>query len=324
MKNFAYIGATSPADAVALLGRSHNSKALAGGMDLIAEMRLGILAPDRLVNLKTIQGLKDISFSEINGLQLGALATLNDIAENLTVKLHYPVLVGAISAAASPQLRNRGTIAGNLCQDSRCWYYRGQFRCWLKGGDVCYASEGENAYHALFGGGPCYTVHPSDLAPALIALDAAVHIVGPAGERILPLEKLFQQPREDARRLISLDSDELITAIDVPAPSKESRGKYIKAMERGVWSFALASVAAQVIFNNDHIRDARLVFGGVAAAPWRNRQIEEILKNTYLDDETIDKASSMAGENARPLRHNSYKVALIKGILKEALMALRN
>ena len=323
MKKFEHVNAATSTGAVTLLNQNHNSRTIAGGTDLFAEMRLGIITPDRLVNLKTIPGLAGIHFDERNGLKIGALATLDDIAGNDIVRERYPILFKAISAAASPQLRNRGTIAGNLCQDSRCWYYRGQFRCWLKGGETCYAKDGENAYQAIFGGGPCYTVHSSDPAPALIALDTKLRIIGTDGERTLLLEGLYRGPHSGARRLTVLEPDEFITEIDIPVPAKGSRGTYIKAMERRVWSFALASVAAQITFDGDIIQDARLVLGGVAPKPWRVKDIESVLLNARLDGKNIDRAVELAGEGAQPLRHNGYKVPLIKGILKEALLALR-
>jgi xanthine dehydrogenase YagS FAD-binding subunit len=324
MKNFEHVNAASPAGAVSLLNQNHNSRTIAGGTDLFAEMRLGIVTPDRLVNLKTIPGLADIRFDEKSGLQIGALATLDDIAGNNIISERYPILFKAISVAASPQLRNRGTIAGNLCQDSRCWYYRGQFRCWLKGGETCYAREGENGYHAIFDGGPCYTVHPSDPAPALIALDARLLIIGKHGERTLFLEELYRRPHLAGRRLTVLEPDEIITEINLPVPAKESRGTYIKAMERRVWSFALASVAAQITFDNNIVKDSRLVLGGVAPKPWRLKNIESALLNMPLDDQTIDRAVELVGEGAQPLSHNGYKVPLVKGILKEGLLALRS
>ena len=319
MKNFAHVNATSLAGAVGLLEQKGNSRVIAGGTDLITEMRLGIVAPDRLINLKTIPGMNEILFEEKPGFRLGALATLDEIARNKAVQEHYPILVQAISQAASPQLRNRGTLAGNLSQDSRCWYYRGQFQCWLKGGTICYAKDGENAHHAILGGGPCYTVHPSDPAPALIALKAQIHIHGPHGERSLPLERFFQVPREDSRRLTILEPTEIITQIDIPASPPQSIGTYLKAMDRKVWSFALVSLAAQLTWNGDRISESRLVFGGVAPRPWRRQDIEALLQDQKLDDSTIDRAVRLLRNGEQPLAHNGYKVALSQGLLKEAL-----
>ncbi len=323
MKNFEHVNANSISGAVKLLEQSRNSRIIAGGTDLVTELRLGIIAPDRLVNLKTIPGMNEISFHESRGLRLGALATLDEIARNNIVREQYPILQKAIETAASPQLRNRGTLAGNLGQDSRCWYYRGQFQCWLKGGAVCYAKEGENAHHAVFGGGPCYTVHPSDPAPALIALDAEIHINGPDGDRKLPLEQFFQQPQEGSRCLTVLRPAEIITEIDIPVPPSQSRGTYLKAMDRRVWSFALVSLAAQLTWIDDRVNEARLVFGGVAPRPWRRPDIEAVLQNNKLDNSTIDQAVHLLAVGAQPLSHNGYKIPLSQGILKEALASLQ-
>ena len=178
MRNFEHINARSAAGAVKLLVDTH-SFPIAGGTDLLTQMKSGIAVPDRLVNLKTIPGLSDIKYDGEDGLELGSLATLDSIMTDSNVKKSYPVLQQAISLAASPQLRNFGTIGGNLVQATRCWYYRGPFNCWLKGGELCYARNGENSHHAIFGAGACNSVQPSDPAIALVALAADVSIAGP-------------------------------------------------------------------------------------------------------------------------------------------------
>ena len=322
MKRFEHVNATSLANAVSLLGAA-NARPIAGGTDLLSEMKLGIIGPDRLVNLKTIPGLNEIRFDEAGGLCLGALAHLDVVAEHSAVRSRYPELSQAIASAASPQLRNQGTIAGNLCQDSRCWYYRGQFYCWLKGGATCYAKEGENAHHAIVGYGPCHTVHPSDLAPALIALGGRVRIFGPNGERTMPLEQLFQRPREGARRLITLEPAEVIVEVSVPTPPPGSRGIYLKAMERQVWAFAQASVAAQLVLDGRVVREARLVLGGIAPTPWHISNAEAAISGSQLDDTSITRAAELAVRDARPLGHNGYKVPLVQGIIHAALTSLR-
>ncbi len=321
MRHFEHVNATSVAGAVSLLARDGRASPIAGGTDLLTRMKLGIARPERLVNLKTIRELDRIDFNGA-GLDLGALVTLDAIAADPAVRERYPLLVRAIEVAASPQLRNAGTIGGNLAQASRCWYYRGRFDCWLKGGEVCYARDGENSRHAIFGGGPCYTVHPSDPAPALIALGAAVSTAGPKGERTRPLEELFQVPGEDSRRLAVLEAGELITGVHLPAPAPGSRGTYLKAMERKVWEFALASVAALLVFEGDVIREARVVLGGVAPKPWRLPQTEAALRGRRLGPEVIGRAAELAAEGAQPLEHNRYKVGLVKGIVAEALSTI--
>jgi xanthine dehydrogenase YagS FAD-binding subunit len=323
MKNFEHVNAASVESALSSLGQDGRSRVIAGGTDLLTELKLGIIGPDRLINLKSIPGLDGIRFDESSGLRLGALATLTAIAAKDIVQERYHALYRAISLAASPQLRNRGTIGGNLGQDSRCWYYRGPFHCWLKGGAVCYARDGENAHHAIFGGGPCYTVHPSDPAPALIALGAEVSIMGIEGERTLSLEKLFQKPEEGNRRMTTLKPSEIIVGVQVPTPSASSRGTYLKAMERRVWTFAQASVAAQLTLEGDIVREARLVLGGVAPMPWRVRDAEAALLGKRLEDASIDRAADLCVAGTQPLAHNGYKIPLVKGIVKEGVASLR-
>jgi xanthine dehydrogenase YagS FAD-binding subunit len=319
MKNFSHVNAGSVEEAIRLLGVDR-SRAIAGGTDLLTLMKPEIVAPDHLVNLKSIPGMDYVRFEKNDGLRIGALATLSEIMVNKTVREQYPLLVRAISVSASPQLRNRGTIGGNLNQAPRCWYYRGQFHCWLKGGQICYAREGQNAHHAIFQGGPCYAVHPSDPAPALVALGAQARIVGPDGERNLPLEELFQAPRTDSRRLTILKPWEIVTELLLPVPSPGSRGIYLKAMERRVWAFAQVGVALQVALDGENIREIRVVAGGVSATPWRLKEVEGILRGRVPDEAIIDQAAGMAASGAKPLSHNGYKVPLIQGLLKEALL----
>ncbi len=322
MKTFEHVNAVSAQSAVKLLAPDGYSRPIAGGTDLLGQLKLGIVRLERLVNLKSISGLGEISFDEANGLRIGALATLDEIAARDVVRERYPVLFKAISVAASPQLRNFGTIAGNLLQGSRCWYYRGAFRCWLKGGEKCYARDGENAHHAIFSGGPCYTVQPSDPAPALVALGAQATIVGPSGKRVVPVERLFQRPHEGGRTLHAIGPSEVITEVAVPPPAAGSRGTYLKAMERRVWAFALASCAANLTFEGDEVLEARLVLGGVAAVPWRAEAAEAVLRGNRFDVETVDKAAGLAAAGAQPLAHNSYKVPLVKAVVAQALKEL--
>jgi xanthine dehydrogenase YagS FAD-binding subunit len=193
MNNFEHADATTIADAISLLASNGSSVPIAGGTDLLTQIKLGLIKPGRLVNLKTIPGLDLITVVN-NGLNIGALANLDTIANNSVVRVQYPALIKAIEVTASPQLRNSGTVGGNLAQGPRCWYYRGQFQCWMKGGERCYARNGENSHHAIFGNGRCNQVHPSDLAPVLIALGAEINIEGIRGRRTIPLSDLFQIP----------------------------------------------------------------------------------------------------------------------------------
>jgi len=318
MNNFEHADATTIADAISLLASNGSSVPIAGGTDLLTQIKLGLIKPGRLVNLKTIPGLDLITVVN-NGLNIGALANLDTIANNSVVRVQYPALIKAIEVTASPQLRNSGTVGGNLAQGPRCWYYRGQFQCWMKGGERCYARNGENSHHAIFGNGRCNQVHPSDLAPVLIALGAEINIEGIRGRRTIPLSDLFQIPHEGSRQLTILDPGEIITMIHLPTPVSGSRSTYFKAMERKVWSFALASVAVQLVIEDGVIRNPVIVLGGVAPKPWRLPKSEESLRNQPINREVITAAAETAVEGAQPLNANHYKIPLVKGILTEVL-----
>jgi xanthine dehydrogenase YagS FAD-binding subunit len=322
MKRFAHLNVHDLQEALSWLDET--AKPIAGGTDLLGEMKERIIAPERLVNLKAIPHLAEIAYSEKEGLRLGALVTLAQLESHRLIIEKYPALAQAAGLAASPQLRHMGTIGGNLCQSPRCWYYRNAlFPCWLKGGETCFATEGENAYHAILGGEPCHAVHPSDLAPALIALGARVRVVGPRLDDTIPLEELYRRPSEAHRRAIVLGPRELIAEVKVPPPRSESRSVYLKAMDRAVWTFALASVAAAVELDEaSRVQQARLVLGGVAPIPWRAKAAEEVLQGQKITDKLARAAAEAALANAQPLRDNGYKVTLAKELVRRALLTL--
>jgi xanthine dehydrogenase YagS FAD-binding subunit len=216
-----------------------------------------------------------------------------------------------------------GTVGGNLCQKPRCWYYRHKLlHCWLKGGEKCFAEDGENKYHAILGADRCHAVHPSDLAPALIALDATIRVVGPDLDGEILLQELYTKPTESRRQMTILGPGELIAEIRVSTPQENTRGVYLKAMERQSWSFALVSVAAQLSFAGERIADARLVLGGVAAIPWRAKDSEKILIGQRFSEELAERAAEAAVAGAQPLRDNEYKVTLAKALVKRSLRLL--
>jgi xanthine dehydrogenase YagS FAD-binding subunit len=291
------------------------TEALAGGTDLLGELKRGIRQPRRLVNLKTIPGLGEIRCD--NGLRMGALVTLSEIESHPTIPESFPVLAEAVSLTATPQLRNMGTIGGNLCQHPRCWYFRNPlFHCWLKGGSRCFAAAGENKFHAILGAERCHAVHPSDPAPALVALDASLVIAGPGGNREVSLEAFYRQPRPDQRRMTVLEPGELIREIHIPMPRKGAQGIYLKVMERRAWSFALVSLAAQLSFEAGVVTEARLVLGGVASTPWRAGEAERVLVGRTCSEAAMELAGEAAVAGAKPLRTNQYKVLLLKGLFK--------
>jgi xanthine dehydrogenase YagS FAD-binding subunit len=264
-----------------------------------------------------------INFSEREGLRIGALATIDALANDKTVKERYPLLSEAASSIASPQIRNVATLGGNLTQEPRCWYYRGPQPCWLKGGRMCYAAAGENEHHAILGTGTCNSIQPSDSAPALIALGATAKVASASGERTIPVEELFQKPIEGARRLSALKPRELITSIAIPPPRVGGIGTYTKKMNRHVWTFASVSIAAQLTVNKGTVKDARLVVGGVSSIPWRLGQSETALEGQPLDERTIEKAAEASTQGSRPLKHNGYKVPLTRAVVTETLTTLR-
>lgn len=318
MQSFEYVQATNPPEAVELLAADPLARPLAGGTDLIPEIRVGIHSPDRLVDLKHLPGLDDLR--DVDGvLRIGALVRLADLAMHPLVRDRLPALAEAIDLAASQQIRNAATLGGNLCQESRCWYFRGPFNCWLKGGPECDAERGDNRHQAIFGGGPCFTVHPSDPAVALVAMNARATIIGPRGERSLPLDAFFTRPEDGHRALTCLQHDEILEQVDVPWPDDGERGVFLKAMERDRFDFALASVACQVGISAGRVRSARIVLGGVAPIPWRATAAEARLVGQPLDQSTAGRAAAAATEGAHPLAMNGYKVDLVRALVKRAL-----
>jgi xanthine dehydrogenase YagS FAD-binding subunit len=220
---------------------------------------------------------------------------------------------------ASPQLRNQGTIGGNLCQRPRCWYFRGDYDCARKGGDVCYAVDGENRYHCIFGGGRCQIVHPSDTAPALIALDASVRVAGPKGTRVVPLEKFFVLPADDVTKETVLERGEIVTEVLLPPADPAMRSSYRKVRARGSWDFAMAGLAVALTKKGDRVERVRAVLSGVAPIPWRSAGIERALVGQRLETRTIARAAEAAVAGAEPLAQNAYKVALVRGVVEEVL-----
>jgi len=324
MHDFQYAAAADLEKAIALL-REPESEVLAGGTDLLGELKRRIRSPRRLVNIKTLEELGEISLNSRAGeaLRIGALVSISEIERHSIVAKEFPPLQQAASGVASPQLRNMGTLGGNLCQHPRCWYFRNPcFPCWLKGGARCFAVVGENKLHRILGEGICHSVHPSDLAPVLIAQEARVRIAGPQGEHEIPLESLYMLPREDHRQTTVLNQGELVIEIRVPLPEKTRRGIFLKSMERQAWSFALASVALQLRMDGDRVAEGRLVLGGVAPIPWRAKEAERVLLGQKVSADLAQRAGEAAVSGVRPMRDNVYKVQLVQALVRKALTAL--
>jgi xanthine dehydrogenase YagS FAD-binding subunit len=320
LPSFAYHRPTTIDDALAQLARGE-ARPLAGGTDLLGCLRDRVLATPMLVALSRITALHGIT-SRDGGLHIGALTTISEIAADETIRTRYAALAQAAASTASPQLRNQGTLGGNLCQKPRCWYYRGSFHCLRKGGELCYAYGGENQYHAILGGDRCFYVHPSDIAAVLVALDATVHIAGSGYSRQLSLAEFFILPAQDPQRETALKPDELVTGVSLPQPPAAVRSSYRKVRARGAWDFALAGVALALRFSGRTVTGARVVLSGVAPVPWRALEAEVAITGTKLDDAVLRRAVEAAVAKAEPLAGNSYKVALVRGLLEEQLAAL--
>ena len=315
---FTYLRPKSLGEALAALGQD-GSLVHAGGSDLLGCLHDRVFTAERLVSLAGLEELEGIVQGADGSLRLGAMTPLARVEADETVRERFTALAEAAAQVASPQLRNQGTLGGNLCQKPRCWYYRGEFDCLRKGGDLCYAFSGENRYHCILGGDTCYIVHPSDTAPALIALGAVARVAGPAGSRSLAVEKLHVPPSEDPQREVALEPGEILTEVVVPAPPAGLRSSYRKVRERGAWDFALAGVALALALDGDRVASARVVLSGVAPVPWRARESEAVLQGARLDGPTIREAARAAAAGAEPLEQNAYKAPLVVGLVEEQL-----
>lgn len=328
MKTFEWSTPRTLDEAVRLLSEGHAVKdpnerpqLLAGGQDLLTSMKEGLVRPPRVINLKGVPGLDRIEDLRGKGVRIGALVTVAALAENAIVRDRFPGLAEAAQEVAVPQIRNLGTVGGNLCQRPRCLYFRLEHVvCLKKGGDTCYAASGDNKYNAIFGDGPSYIVHPSDLAPMLVALGALVTFQGSKGPRTIPLEQFFTLPNQgDVRRENVLAADEIVTHVEVPAAAWAKRSAYLKFRERPSLDFAMSSVAAALDLSGGAIREARLVLGAVAPIPWRVPKAEAALKGRPANEATFARAAEIALEGAAPLAHNEYKVPLTKTLIRRAL-----
>lgn len=320
MNNFKYLQAKTLEEASKFLSaKGMTSIPYAGGTDILGLAKDEIIAPDQLVNLKKIDNLTKIKYQAEAGLTIGALTTITEIAENEVIKGRYPVLHQAASEVASPQLRNLGTIGGNLCQRPRCAYFREDFDCIRKGGDICYAYSGENKLHCVIGGDPCYIVHPSDLAVALLALDARLKIYSGKKSHTIPIKEFFILPKQDSMRENILKDGEIITEIQIHEQPPNTKSGYIKIKERAVWDFAVVSIAAVIRKSGNSLLGGRIAFGGVAPIPWHEEKVDQKLSGLMIDEKSINEVSQMALADADPLEMNAYKVPLARNILKRIL-----
>ncbi len=324
MKDFEHFNATSVDHATALLGQhGEAARVIAGGQDILFRMKKYIVTPTVLVNLKTIPGLNQIRHEKNGGLRIGSLVTLSAISSSAEVQLHFHALGQAAEVVASPQIRNFGTIGGNLCQDVWCWYLQDGFSCWKSGGKFCDLAGGDSSiYGSVMGGHLCLANHPSDLGPALVALDASIHIASPRGPRTVSAADFFPGHIWVGSRLQChiLQHDEIISEVEVPF--RQARSTYIKFAYRKSWDFAVASVAAVAEEKTVQSDGVRLVFGGVATHPFRSLEAENFFRGKKIDEASASQASEVALADARPLKMNQYKVQLAKTLAKRALSAV--
>lgn len=332
MKTFANHNPGSVEEAVAIAeaairdGRSVSFAA--GGTDLLQLVkdripnRPGAGAPDVLVNLKSISGISGIAVNAQGGLTIGGLVPLSALGASAVIRERYALLAEAADQVASPQIRNTGTVAGNVCQRPWCWYFRNGFECFKAGGNQCFSIAGENQLHAIFGGGPSFIVHPSDVAPALVALDATFHVAGPGGERTVSAGDFFVLPRDDAERENVLGDDEILVSINLPAASAGMRSTYQKVMDRKTWTHAVASAAVMLEMEDDVCRSARIVLGGVAPIPWRIQAAESLLVGERVTGELADAVGVAAVADAQPLAKNAYKVPLTRRLVERTVLAV--
>jgi len=334
MKAFRSVNPRDVKEAVAMLGQP-KAAIVGGGSDLLGMVKEHLVSPDVLVNLKAIPGLDRIEASG-GKVRIGGLATLDTLSRDPRIRKEYTVLAEAAEKVGTPQIRNAGTLAGNVCQRPWCWYFRNGFPCLKNGGNTCFSASGENQFHAIFGGGPSYIVHPSDTAPALVALDAEFHIAGPSGERVVLAADFFQLPRVDAARENVLAKDEVLTAVEVPQPGPGIVSTYHKVLDRESWTHAVVSVAIVLELAKSRViiggyesktafcKSARVVLGGVAPIPWRLPKVEAMLTGKPITAELAAKAGEAAVEGARPLAKNKYKIPLTKSIVKRTILSVAN
>ena len=328
MRGFNYYKVATVTQAISLLTRYQEKAAiLAGGSDIFTLMKDRVEGPKLNVpqHLLDISGIKDLHDirEEKNGLKLGAMTTLADIASSPLLAGKYSPLAQAAGQVAVPQIRNVGTLGGNLCQRPRCWYFRGKLfkNCLRKGGENCYALSGENQYHAIFPADNCCMVCPSDMATALTALGASVEIATPKGKKLIPIEQFYLRPEKNPLRETVLGPAEMVLSVVIPAPVPGSKGIYLKLKEREAFDFAITSVAAIVTLKEDLVSVARIVLGGVGPAPLRATGAEAALKGKKLREGLVT-ACAAAVKGARPLGSNGYKVMATKGIMEKALTSL--
>jgi xanthine dehydrogenase YagS FAD-binding subunit len=325
MKTFANKNPRTLEQAVSLVQQASKdgktASIVGGGSDLLGLVKEFIVKPDVLVNLKAIKGLDQVT-PAAGGVNIGGLITLDALGSHPLIRNQYTVLAEGAEAVATPQIRNVGTLAGNVCQRPWCWYFRNGFPCLKNGGTTCFSIVGDNRFHAIFGGGPSYIVHPSDTAPALVVLDAKFRVMGPSGERVVPAAEFFILPQQDAARENILAADEVLAGVQLGPARPGRRSTYNKVLDREAWTHAIVSAAVVLDMDKDVCQRASLVLGGVAPIPWRLPNVERLLAGQRITPELAAKAGEVAIEGAQKLSKNAYKVPMTKALVQRTLLAL--
>ena len=326
MIHFKHVDAASMEHALSVLSQyGAGARLLAGGQDLLFRIKKYIVQPECVVNIKTIPGLNHIRCNPDENLRIGALTRLSQIAHSAELQRRYRVLAQAAGVVASPQIRNMGTVAGNVCQDVWCWYLQDGFSCWKSGGKFCDLAGGDSRYYgSIMGGHLCLSNHPSDTAVALTALDARMQIASPRGARVTPISDFLPGHTWVGDRLQShiLLADEIVTDIEIPF--RPTHSTYVKFALRKSWDFAIASVAVSAVIRDGIWEDARIVLGGIATSPYRNPAAEVLVRNTRINEDLARAVADTALQQAKPLKMNGYKVELSKTLVRRALLSLEN
>ena len=327
MKKVSVYRPTTIEEASALLSRhGHEAAVYAGGTDVLVRLKNGLTqAPSYLVDIKKIDNLRYIKEDAGGGVRIGALTKLAEMEESALLAKKYPMLVKAIGLISSPELRNASTIGGDLLQEVWCQYLRGGYSCWRNGGYLCYGAIGDNSYyHSAMGGRLCYAVYPGDAATALIPYDATVTLATPEGPKTLSIEQLVPGDMMVDGRIQShvVRSNEILTEVMIPPAQADVRMSFEKLRPRGVWDFAMASLAMGLQVRGGVVADARVVFGGIAGRPLRERSVEELLRGRTLDATLAEAIVPRALANAAPLKYNAMKIEMARGLLASGLEKL--
>ena len=328
MKAFAYVDATNEKEAIAALARRDGGPGggqvgrpsalpMAGGMDLLGLMKDYIVSPDKVVSIRNLD--RNVVPSD-GGLRIGAAVKIADLIEHAQVRRLYPALVTAAEGVGTPQIRNTGTVGGNIMQRPRCWYFRNEeFHCLKKGGSRCFAVEGENQYHAIFGDGPCHIVHPSSLAVPVIAYGGRFRVTGPGGAREVDAGQFFQMPNQNLYGETVLRPDEIVTHVLLPAPGQRSAAYEVRFKQSHDWP--LAAAAVNFVMAGPAVKSARIVMGAVAPIPWRVQAAERVLAGKAVTEALAVEAANAALAGARPMSGNAHKIQIAKTAVRRAILA---